>query len=458
MFFDLYKNNKKNLILDILILFTLIILFIKFFVVTEVYPLHDEIVIIERNTKWHNFLWRNYTSNHTINSFFAVIIKSIFGFNILYYRFVSFIFFSLILLIFRKLYPSLSLYFIFISIILSSQLLTNYIWIFRGYYSWAFFTVLSFFYLKKFIKNNFDNKNYKILLIVNLILLCHAIFTLYIVFPIFICLFFIFINNFIKKNNDFKIKEKTLNFFIFFLIPLISFYFLVIIIEGFIINHWDNLNMTFFLKNIVSIIREGFVPGFKSIFLNSHLDQYAPENNFFFNLYTSLINSDSLTKNPQIEPQYTILVIYLVSFFILIYRALAKKFDYLDICQASVFLFFYLVHFVPEPRVHVGIVFFNIFYIFNNIYKIYVKKIRYNLFITLSLLFLATFYILNTKSDMRYYETKLSIDKINLLKKNYNCNELNYLLNEYEIWIIKNIYNKKCRFYYDFKNEKNILY
>ena len=75
MFFNLYKNNKKNLILDILILFTLTILFIKFFIIIEVYPLYDEVVIIERNTKWHNFLWRNYTSNHTINLLFAVIIK-----------------------------------------------------------------------------------------------------------------------------------------------------------------------------------------------------------------------------------------------------------------------------------------------------------------------------------------------------------------------------------------------
>jgi hypothetical protein len=458
MFFNLYKNSKKNLILDILILFTLIILFIKFFAIIEVYPLHDEVVIIERNTKWHNFLWRNYTSNHTINSFFAVIIKSIFGYNILYYRFISFIFFSLILILFRKLYPSLLLYCIFISIILSSQLLTNYIYIFRGYYSWAFFTVLSFFYLKKFIINNFDNKNYKILLIINLILLCHAIFTLYIVVPIFICLFFIFINNLIKKNNDFKIKEKILNFFLLFLIPLISFYFLIIIIEGFIINHWDNLTMTFFLQNILNIIRDGFVPGFKSIFLNPHLNQYSPQGNFFLNLYTSLINNNLFTRNPQIESQNTIFAVYLVSFFILIYRAFTKKFDYLDLTQATIFIFFYLIHFVPEPRVHVGIVFFNIFYIFNNINLIYIKKIETNFLITLSLLFLAIFYISNTKSDIRYYETKLSIDKINLLKQNNNCNKLNYLLSEYEIWIIKNIYNKDCKFYYDFKNKKNILY
>ena len=458
MFFNLCQNDKKKLILDILILFTLIVLFIKFFITIEVYPLHDEVVIIERFTKWHNFLWRNSISNHTINSFFAVIIKSIFGFNILYYRFVSFIFFALILILFRKLYPSLLLYCIFISIILSSQMLSNYIWIFRGYYSWAFFTVLNFFYLKKFVNNNFDNKNYNILLVINLILLCHAIFTLYIVIPIFICLSFIFIKNFIKKNEDFKIRKKLLNFFLFFLIPLISFYLLIITIEGFVINHWNNLNIKFFLSNIFNIIKYSFVPGFKSIFLNSHLNQYVHEGNFFVILYTSLINNQLITTNSQIEAQYTILAVYLISFFILIYRTLTKKFDYLDLALASVFIFFYLIHFIPEPRVHVGIVFFNIFYVFNNMYLFNIKKIKANDLVTLLLLFLVTFYILNTKIDKRYYETKLVVDKINLLKQKKNCRELNYFLDEYEIWIMKNIYNKDCNFFYDFKNKKNILY
>ena len=120
--------------------------------------------------------------------------------------------------------------------------------------------------------------------------------------------------------------------------------------------------------------------------------------------------------------------------------------------------FFYLIHFIPEPRVHVGIVFFNIFYIFNNIYFFYIKKIKANVLVTLLLLFLNTFYILNTKIDNRYYETKLVVDKINLLKQKNDCDQLNYLLDEYEIWIMKNIYISECRFYYDFKNDKNILY
>jgi hypothetical protein len=106
----------------------------------------------------------------------------------------------------------------------------------------------------------------------------------------------------------------------------------------------------------------------------------------------------------------------------------------------------------------VGIVFFNVFYIFNNIYLINIKKTKVNTPVTLFFILLTTFFISTTKIDNRYYETKLTIDKINLLKQKFNCNELNYLLDEYEIWIMKNIYKKDCSSYYDFKNEKNILY
>jgi hypothetical protein len=216
--------------------------------------------------------------------------------------------------------------------------------------------------------------------------------------------------------------------------------------------------MKYFLSNIFNIIGDGFVPGFKSIFLNSHLNQYVPKSNFFVILYTSLINNVLMTTNPQIEAQYTILGVYLMSFFIFIFRSLTKRFDYLDLTLISVFLFFYFIHFIPEPRVHVGLVFFNIFYIFNNLYLFYIKKFKINLLVTSLFLFIAIFSILNTKIDNRYYETKLAVDKINLLKQKHNCDQLNYLLDEYEIWVMKNIYQKDCNFYYDFNNHKNILY
>ena len=134
--------KQKNL-LNILFLLSIFVIFLKFFIFIDFYPTHDETVIVIRNTEWHNFLWRNYTSNHTLNSFFAVITKSIFGYNLLYYRFYSFLCFVGILIIFKKLYPNLAFFSLFLIVILTSNILSNYIWIFRGYYVWAFLTVLN---------------------------------------------------------------------------------------------------------------------------------------------------------------------------------------------------------------------------------------------------------------------------------------------------------------------------
>jgi hypothetical protein len=63
-------------------------------------------------------------------------------------------------------------------------------------------------------------------------------------------------------------------------------------------------------------------------------------------------------------------------------------------------------------------------YLFN------IKKIKANDLVTLLLLFLVTFYILNSKIDKRYYETKLVVDKINLLKqKKIVVNLIIFLMN-----------------------------
>ena len=455
---NIIKKYEK-ILLNLLVFCSLILLFVKFFLLEKVYPLSDEIIVIERYTEWHNFLWRNNVGNHTINSFFAVVIKSILGENLLYYRFISFLFFSFILILFKKLYPSILLCCAFILIIISSQLLTNYIWIFRGYYSWAFFTVLNFFYLKKFSENNFDNKNYNILLVINLVLLCHSLFTLYIVIPVFITLSLIFLKDFIIEDKSFNRRKKLINFFLFFLIPVSIFYFLIIVIEGFTIIHSDNLNLKFFFLNLFDIVREGFIPGFKNIFLNSHLDKFINEKNFLNNLFKSLIGNtfDGNDTNLQTEPQFTILIIYIVSLIILLYRAFYFKLKYLDLVIANIFLFFFFINYIPEPRVHVGIVFFNVFYISDNIFNVS-KKIKNHFTVILPLLFL-TFYLLSkTEIDKKILTTKIAIDKIDSLKSKHSCYELNYLFNDEEIWIIKNFYKKYCNFYYDYKNEKNVLF
>lgn len=115
------------------------------------------------------------------------------------------------------------------------------------------------------------------------------------------------------------------------------------------------------------------------------------------------------------------------------------------------------MNYIPEPRVHVGIVFFNVFYIADNIINVS-KKIKNHFTVILPLLFL-TFYLLSkTEIDKKILTTKIVIDKIASLKSKHSCYELNYLFNDEEIWIMKNFYKKDCNSYYDRKNEKNVLF
>jgi len=189
----MFEKNKDILLINILLFLTIFVLFFKFFILTDFFPMHDELVIVERNTEWQNFLWRNYTSNHTLNSVFAVIVKNLIAYNLIYYRLFSFLSFIGILFIIKKIYPSSLLFSLTIVIILTSNVLTNYIWIFRGYYIWAFLTVLNFYLLKSFNENLFDNKNFKLLMLVNLFLCSYSLFVLYIFIFILIFLFFIIV-------------------------------------------------------------------------------------------------------------------------------------------------------------------------------------------------------------------------------------------------------------------------
>lgn len=434
--------KQKNL-LNILFLLSIFVIFLKFFIFIDFYPTHDETVIVIRNTEWHNFLWRNYTSNHTLNSFFAVITKSIFGYNLLYYRFYSFLCFVGILIIFKKLYPNLAFFSLFLIVILTSNILSNYIWIFRGYYVWAFLTVLNFFFLKSFLKNSFDNKNFKLLMLINFLLCCHALFVLYTVIPFLLYLSFI-----IFKNKDVK---KLIIFFVWFLIPLTLFYFIVIVLEGFTIIFWDSLNFKFLQNNLLIIIRDGFIPGFKEIFLNSHLSQYSSDENIFLASFKKLINPPY-----NMEAEYTILFIYILSIFILLIKTLLKKNNYLDLIFLIMVLFFYLVDKNPEPRQHIGIIYFFIFYITDNLYE-FKDKLRFFSKIEILSTVIVVFLVFNIQVNEKFYDTKPHVDKINNLRINNSCNELNNLLNEYEIWLLTGMHDNKCSYYYDFQNKKNIL-
>ena len=194
---------------------------------------------------------------------------------------------------------------------------------------WAFLTVLNFFFLKSFLKNSFDNKNFKLLMLINFLLCCHALFVLYTVIPFLLYLSFI-----IFKNKDVK---KLIIFFVWFLIPLALFYFIVIVLEGFTIIFWDNLNFNFLQNNLLIIIRDGFIPGFKEIFKQSFISIFFSEN-IFLASFKKLIN---LPYNHG-SRIYNSIYLYSLNIYLLI-KTLLKKNNYLDLIFLIMVLFFYLV-------------------------------------------------------------------------------------------------------------------
>ena len=446
----MFKNNyniSKNFeitFLNIIIIFTIFILFLKFFLLYPIYPSSDEILSIERFTKPWTFLRKNEIANHTINSFIAVLIKSLFGPDILYYRFISFLCFCLIIFFFKKLYPNILAYCFFILLVLSSSVLTAYIYIFRGYYTWAFFVVLNFYFLKKYIQNNFDNKNYNIILFLNLIMACHALFTLYTVIP---TLSVIFCAAIIRKD-----LKKIYNFFIFFFLPLVIYYFVVCVLEGFVNSFSGNLTLDYLINNFFNVVKIGFPIGFKAIFLSEHMYGFSVQENLFILAIKSLLHSN--------DPEYSILLIFIISFSILLIRILKKKINLIDLIILFMLFFFYIAVFVPEIRVYFGISFFLMFYIFENVFIFLVilnKWIKLKYFFATILIFFFLFKV-NPPDEKLSIHTKYEIINIRSLKNFYSCKELNDILNQHEIWIFKNIFTKDCSSRYDFINNKNILF
>ena len=86
---------------------------------------------------------------------------------------------------FKKIY----LYLFFLSLIIFSNILFNYMYIFRGYYVHALLCVISFYFLKKYFLNGKQSIHLNIILFLNFTQLAHSLFTVYIAIPILILIF-----------------------------------------------------------------------------------------------------------------------------------------------------------------------------------------------------------------------------------------------------------------------------
>ena len=434
----LFKIKEKKL-LDILLFITVIIFYYKIFVIYEHYPLHDEVIALDRYIEWKNFLRKDIIGNHTLNSFIAAILNSFFGYDFINLRLISFVSLILILLFFRLQFSSIFLYLIFLTVITSSNILFNYSYIFRGYYVAAFLSVAIFFFLKKYFNDTNNIKVLRILFFLIFLQFFHSLFTIYIAIPSLMIIFF----TTLKK----KITKEIIYSYIFFSTSVISIYILFSFIDGFVLLHNSNLTFDFLLKNFFNIFIPCTISGFEKIFFSE-----LTESNFF--AIKSVFESMYYGVSNIYVAEPFFLLIYLLSFLLAVFNLIKLKMtDHLSNTILLIFIFFILISKAPPLRAFTGSVFFCLFYIINYFsyyklpYKNIISKISFVLCFAL---------IINVSPNENFQQTKETVMRIDKFKT--DCINANDKLSQYEIWVLINYYPNQCGYKYNKKLKANILY
>lgn len=431
--------------IDGLTLLISIILYFKFFILNDHIPLHDEVTAIERFTEWKNFLRKDGVNNHTLISFYGVIVRSIFGFDLSIFRLISFLSIVGIIFLFNRIFNNFFYFLLLILIIFNSNFLLNAINTFRGYYIYAFLSCLIFYFLILLDQNKQKINALRIILILSALLVINALYGLYIAAPTLIAIFL--------KMYKQKILYK--NGFIYFVFPVFCLYLVFFFLDGLIINYNNNLNFNFLKNNIHLIFFENLKTGFLNIFFatpdlvkNNHFKSYI----YTFNRFINGENGAIYSK------EYFYIFIYILAFIFLVINSFRKLF-LIDLTVLLIFLFYFLVDKDPFIRVHSGTVYFCIFYIFYNLDKFVKIKLPMNYKIkNLVISFFIILITLNQNPDLKWQETKPSVIKINKTLETNNCEQANKILSQYEVWIVKNIFPHLCSSRYDFNNKMNILF
>ena len=443
-FFKFIENVNLTYLLGIL---SIVVLYVKLFFVHEHYPTSDEIVTFHRYLNWKGLFWKDAPNNHLSLSLIGTISNKIFGFNFILLRFYNFLFFSLILIIFCKIFNNLKIFLIFISIILFSDIIFNYIYLYRGYYISSALFVLIFYILFK--DPEIKTKSLRYILFGNFLLFIHSIYTIYLVLPILISLLIIFIR---KRKTLFFFKEGLK----FFLAPSLFIYIIIFLVTGFVsefsnnFTNFEKLNIIFLMKNFFLVFEKSIIPGFKAVFFNVYAQ---PDSLIQGNRITNIKNISLLL----IKEQLTVFLIFLTSILFFFYNSLKNKVNVFDYIIVLFFLFFFILNKSPFLRVYVGLIYFFIFYVCLNINKCFFeKKNKENFFFKIFIKIIVILLLLFVKPNDYYQELKDIILKIN--KYDNNCKILNRYLNDNEKWILMNFYPGRCQYLHDREKNTKIVY
>ena len=219
------KKLEQNLIYLLYSIFIFYYLIKNIFI--DISPIsHDEVVNITTYLYKETLFLKNYPNNHVLTSIIGFFLSKIFGIQIIYFRLISFLSFSIIFFLFLKKFNNFFFLVIFLLLFIFSDNLYLYSFLFRGYY----LSSLIFVGIFLLLCSNIKNKD-RIIYIASVILIIHNISTLFLIIPIIIFVF-------LEKVSNIKFYNLK-NIILFFFFPfLISHIFLGLLNSVYISNFY----------------------------------------------------------------------------------------------------------------------------------------------------------------------------------------------------------------------------
>lgn len=348
MLFNIILKSKKHLFsIGIITIY----LFYKIHLEKPIFVSGDElnsILIYSSNLK--TFLLKNVPGNVVFFHFFGLVKSHLFGFDIVTFRSINFLFLIIIFYIFYKQFKNFIFVYLVILLLLSSNLLI-YLGIYVGYIFSSLIFLIIFFLL---YKPQQDKYVQKIIFFLLFIQSYNHLVNIYLVIPIIITMF---------VHEEYK-KKYIKNFIFYFIFPTSLFYTFSIILTGLHELRLPSYDM----QNIIHILKEQlsnvFYLGVKKIFF---YEVYQAADSFSIKVF--------LIKLYNFDKMY-FLIFIIIQLFSLIFIKNNKTHKKIFLIFLLHFLIFFIINKDPAPRIFTGFIFayiFNIFFIFTE-FKIKINR------------------------------------------------------------------------------------
>ena len=392
------KKNLYNLITNLSIIFLLLLFFYKINFETFIPVSGDElnsILVYSSNVK--TVFLKNFPGNVTFFHLLGYFKTLLFGYDLISYRAITFIFLIFHFWILKKMKYGNNIIIFFFTLILLSSSFPYYAGIYVGY----IFSSLIYFFIFYLIKINLNERHTKLILFLLFIQIYNHLVNLYLVVPIIFALFI------------FSDKKKFIKSFLFYyLLPVIIFYTVSIILTGLSVLKVSNVNLSFILFFLIENYQNVLINGFNRI--------------FFYEAYMSAEKFNIIKIiNDFFVFDKMIFTLFVTSLVITIFNFTKNKNKIFSLIIFFHVLTFFLIYKNPAPRIFVGFYCFYIFlfldFIYNNKILITIIDNKYFFWIFLIILIyqLISFdYLKNIPhddyQDFNFFEDKISN---NLLSK-----------------------------------------